>query len=617
MESGCDSDFDVDATPAPAVDGIQTFVGLSQDQYHNQQQQQQQQQQNVNGGAQQEAAQIDQRDRQMLRKLMDKYSAPILAQMMQEEGMAYLPPDDKGSIITSSSISSTKSGPSIFDGAGEIRTLSHPPGSTRSSLLSNVSSKLLKGKSHGNASSTSLPSASQLQHRVSSSSSPSLNDVESITESMEEQQGSTTTSAAKQKGTFVCGFCKEEDIQKSCTRKNDLKRHIEDFHHMNAQWFCSQRGCNMVYDWQTAYKTHLKNSHGGSRISLDESKVNLCPQTVFACGFDGCLSVFEATSDADSAVTFKEYVGHVVKHFDEGSDTGRWSYSTRIRNLMRQSGILGAWANSPWPEEQREKMRWEPQLSGVLRKKLETRHLGNAQMLVQYAIALASDPSTVPDLRQQGFVVPVREECTTQIPGHQNHLGSMANATPAVSESDQYQFRIPRGSNSGPAAGYWNFQRRMQAPTARPAARPGRSARPPIRTIHGHAHPHPPQGHVSGQSFQQPMAPNMFDPGMFAPHQQQQQQQPQQHHQQQFIMPADDGTGGIIGDDLHSLRTMASSSGSGDVDMRDSYHQPQTFAGTYMAGALPAQHSVDNLANPGQQGQSYPHPGYASSAHTF
>ena len=89
MESGCDSDFDVDATPAPAVDGIQAFVGLSQDQYHNQQQQQQQQ--NANGGAQQEAAQIDQRDRQMLRKLMNKYSAPILAQMMQEEGMVYLP----------------------------------------------------------------------------------------------------------------------------------------------------------------------------------------------------------------------------------------------------------------------------------------------------------------------------------------------------------------------------------------------------------------------------------------------------------------------------------------------------------------------------------------------
>ena len=83
----------------------------------------------------------------------------------------------------------------------------------------------------------------------------------------------STTPAPKQKGSFTCGFCREEDIQKTCTRKNDLKRHIEDFHNTNAQWFCRQKGCDMVFDWQTAYKTHLKQAHGGSRMSLDEAKI--------------------------------------------------------------------------------------------------------------------------------------------------------------------------------------------------------------------------------------------------------------------------------------------------------------------------------------------------------
>lgn len=86
---------------------------------------------------------------------------------------------------------------------------------------------------------------------------------------------------------YACGFCGEIGIPKTCTRRNDLRRHIDQFHNTNAQWLCQHRGCRMAFDWQTAYQIHLRNEHGGSQMRMDEAKAVLCPQTVFACGHQG------------------------------------------------------------------------------------------------------------------------------------------------------------------------------------------------------------------------------------------------------------------------------------------------------------------------------------------
>lgn len=395
-------------------------------------------------------------------------------------------------------------------------------------------------------------------------------------------ENGSVANATKQKGTFMCGFCKEEGILKTCTRKNDLKRHIEDFHNMNAQWFCQHRGCNLVFDWPTVYKTHLKHTHGGSRTNLDEAKVSLCPQTVFACGFEKCIQVFESPSDSDAGTVFKDYVAHVVKHLDEGSNSGEWEYSTRMRNLMRQSGVLRAWQTSSWPEAERNRLTWEPQHSGHLRKRLETKHLGDAQMLVQYAITLASNPNSAQEMHQS-FPIPVKDECRMQINGHKIRPQMPPAQTPQAPEADPFQFRISRGQNNPQLANYLAHQRRVYAP--RPPVRAGRSARPPMNSMAANSHNfHPSQAPTPAP------APSMFDPTNYyshntPDHQQPQQQQPQQQY---AMMPPTDG--GIIADDLRSLRSMASSNQSGDVPMGDaqmmdsSYMNHQNFSGSYAPG---------------------------------
>ena len=338
---------------------------------------------------------------------------------------------------------------------------------------------------------------------------------------------------------------------------------------MNAQWFCRHRGCAMVFDWQTAYKTHLKQAHGGSRMSLDEAKVNLCPQTVFACGFENCIQVFEAPNDDEAESTCKEYVGHVVKHFDEGASSGEWTYSARIRNLLRQSGVVRAWTNSSWPEAERNRLRWHPQSSGILRKRLETKHLGDLQLLVQYAIALGSDPSTIKGYRED-FVTPYKDECQESIPGHKSRPRPPPASAP---EPDPYQFRISRNTNPNLAA-YLASQRRVYVPRPGPV-RAGRSARPPMRGVPTST---PTSNSIPAQyRYSNTPASPIFDP----------------QQQQQYAMMSQPG-GGIIAEDLRSLRSMASNASEQDIEMGDAqmvdagYIEHQPFSGPYGPAGIPS-----------------------------
>lgn len=500
--------------------------------------------------------------------------------------------NDAASILTSSTYSSAQSedAASLFDSGSSI--VYSDTSSARGSIMSNMSartSKLLgrKGSTSTASSAHRLEKMQNLSQEVFSSSSQwDVSDAASTHSS----EIASVTNAAKQKGTFMCGFCKEEGILKTCTRKNDLKRHIEDFHNTNAQWYCQHRGCNLVFDWPTVYKTHLKHTHGGSRANLDDAKVALCPQTVFACGFETCIQVFEAASDSDASALFKEYVAHVVKHLDEGSNSGEWDYSTRMRNLMRQSGVLRAWQNSSWPEADRNRLTWLPQNSLNLRKRLETRHLGDVQVLVQYAVALASNHNGGKEMHQH-FPIPVQDDCRMQINGHKPRQPAPPVQTTQAPEADPFQFKISRGPPRGAPpqlANYMATQRRVYPP--RPPVRSGRSARPPVHTMsssssHGYHQPTPQP---------QPPTPNMFDhAGYYAQHPTAQQHPAAQHHptqqqhpHQQFAMMPP-GDGGIIADDLRSLRSLASSNASADVDMGDTqmmdpgYLSHPGFSGSY------------------------------------
>jgi hypothetical protein len=526
-------------------------------------------------------------DRQMVRHLLSRYPMEQLQRLFQEEqippGMypslhfwSYLTLDsasDQASIVSSSATSVMSDAPSSVWDTGSVRSFSDTT-SIAGSIFSNVSSKTSKILNRRNqTSSLSATQAAQAatcnqtqspaQHQPSSGGW-TTQDVASQSNNGSETLAAGST-ATKQKGAFMCGFCKEEDIVKTCTRKNDLKRHIEDFHNMDAQWFCRHRGCQMVFDWQTAYKTHLKQAHGGSRMSLDEAKVNLCPQVVFACGFENCLQVFEAPNDAEAPQTFKEYVSHVVKHFDESANSGEWTYSARMRNLLRQNSINQDWNNSGYNEAARSNLQWQPQNSGILRKRLECRHIGDIKLLLQYAYLLGSNQPL--NKFREDFVTPIADECTMNIPGHKGcqqpavAAAAAAAVTPVQEPADPFQFRISRGTNPQLAA-YMASQRRIYVPRQqRPMSRQSQhhpqhqqhhASRHQITSVptsnpmaNGHYFTSLPE-HTQAATFYDPSASQPFSPATSIMHQ-----------------------GGIIADDIQSLRSMANGTPDHDVNMSD------------------------------------------------
>lgn len=546
-------------------------------------------------------------DEQMIRHLASRYSPAELARLFQKVGVnSRAIPDDQASIISTSTYQSSnqsEDAPSIFDN-GSVRSFSDTSSIT-SSIFSNVSSKLLGRKSGSSSAQAAAVAQAQVQAQQEAAAWNEHESTPTPTAMVEPvaaapqpalDLSAPTSSTPKVKAAFKCGFCDEEGIVKTCTRKNDLKRHIEDFHNMNAQWFCRHRGCQMVFDWQTAYKTHLKTAHGGSRMSLDEAKVNLCPQVVFACGFENCLQVFEAPGDTEAPQTFKEYVSHVVKHFDEGSQSGEWSYSTRMRNLLRQAQVNAAVADMG--DLSRYQLEWLPQTSGVLRKRLECRHIGDVKLLVHYAVELGTNNRITPKFRED-FVTPIKDSCSSSGPGH---IARKAAVSPP--QEDPFTFRISRGANPQ-LAQYINAQRRIVVSRHQHVRR---SHGYPHSHSHPHQHPHhqsrPPiptsmptsspmsvsmNGHNPTQHYFAPL-PDTAPPSS-----------PMYDQTQQPFSPTTtmmSPTGGIIADDLRSLRSFTSGSPEPDVDMTDS---PPMMNADYSAPYVTAP-----LASPIPDGLSSP-----------
>lgn len=245
---------------------------------------------------------------------------------------------------------------------------------------------------------------------------------------------------------YACGFCAEEGIRKTCTRRNDLRRHIENFHNKNAVWFCQHPGCEMAYDWQGAYQMHLKTAHGRSHMNVDEAMVKICPQTVFACGFEGCTEVYEIPSEAEAASTLKRFSGHVVKHFEEGSYRAAWSYSTRLRNLLRQSKVVELWEKA-WPDLGRACLQWDTQSTLAARKTLEAGHLENLPFLIRQLIAIGTRSRDAAHLVGQ-LDLPIRERCPGPV-GNSLPYNVTAQSPPLDAERDTTQFKIAGGLSLG------------------------------------------------------------------------------------------------------------------------------------------------------------------------
>lgn len=221
------------------------------------------------------------------------------------------------------------------------------------------------------------------------------------------------------KPSFECPFCWELKIPTSISRKADLKRHFKQFHQNNAQWICQERGCSMAFDWKSAFEAHLKENHGNTQHPSDSHQVKLCPQVVFACGFSNCRLVFEAACDDDAEKKAQEYFNHVANHFDDNLTHRNWSFSVRIRNLMRQAAVEQHWKDR---KKAAQDPMWQPHTSSVVKKILETRHFTDIALLVQWVVHLGSfaynqPHSPLPKLPAE-LRLPVKDNCALILDGH-------------------------------------------------------------------------------------------------------------------------------------------------------------------------------------------------------
>jgi hypothetical protein len=164
-----------------------------------------------------------------------------------------------------------------------------------------------------------------------------------------------------------------------------------------------------VFDWQAAYEMHMKDDHIGTQLSANEAKILLRTQVVFACGFVKCKQIFEVPNGDNTDRAVSDYFKHVAKHIANGATIGDWTYSTRIRNLLRQSRVQEAWKGGA-SKDIRNQLTWQLHNSSILRKKLECGDVEDVGALVGVAIALGSSPYSEPKSPQldlpQGFTIP-------------------------------------------------------------------------------------------------------------------------------------------------------------------------------------------------------------------
>lgn len=164
---------------------------------------------------------------------------------------------------------------------------------------------------------------------------------------------------------FFCTFCSELGIQKAFGKKQDWKRHEEDYHDgIGLQWLCQVTGCSEVFHRGVEFRTHLKRDHEGKKYPRDSQEKIQTPR-IYACGFDTCRGGFYTT--------WKHHCDHVAIHMVEG-DTN-WRYDKTIRNLLKHPAFWVHWKQiyttlCPQLELFHHNLSWDAQATRSMREQL-------------------------------------------------------------------------------------------------------------------------------------------------------------------------------------------------------------------------------------------------------
>lgn len=175
---------------------------------------------------------------------------------------------------------------------------------------------------------------------------------------------STSSQKSQAEKVFYCTVCSQIGKTTRFRRKNDWKKHEENFHHTEKEWACD---CGLAFDRAKDFIEHHSSTHQGSNLPQDwASGVGLLPTVVYACGFQGCKGLYKS---------WDERCDHVASHMKSNPTSVQWDYSVEVTNLLRQTGLGRQWKDllsqiygsdkQNWPS-----FSWNPVRSRKLYQKL-------------------------------------------------------------------------------------------------------------------------------------------------------------------------------------------------------------------------------------------------------
>lgn len=209
--------------------------------------------------------------------------------------------------------------------------------------------------------------------------------------------------------TYFCVHCGN-----GFEKRADWEKHEWVSHERQSYWPCPQPGCQAFFDSGKSFEAHHQAVHGCGNCHHASKMVQLLPERkAWACGFIGCKEVF---------LDWSKRCKHVGAHYEGLSkrhgnfrESPEWTYSTTVRNLLRQPELNEQFrrfmtkchgrSKISWP-----KLDWLPDKCAELQRCLEYRdfqrgipdvvhmayRLGHPAYTSAAALQITSRPPTPP-----------------------------------------------------------------------------------------------------------------------------------------------------------------------------------------------------------------------------
>lgn len=158
---------------------------------------------------------------------------------------------------------------------------------------------------------------------------------------------STSSQKSPAEKIFYCTVCFQIGKHTCFRRKNDWKRHEENFHHTQKEWLCD---CGLAFGRVRDFTEHHSSVHTGSTLSqVSKLGIDLLPTVFYACGFQGCKGLFKS---------WDERCDHVASHMKANPTSAQWDYSVEVTNLLRQPELRKEWKDLLSQRHGPDKLNW-------------------------------------------------------------------------------------------------------------------------------------------------------------------------------------------------------------------------------------------------------------------